>query len=179
MQAPFKPKELVHISSVSMEGLGLCLSALGLDVYSGLQSVAWPTANKAVYVPIVISRPILITNMWCTNGATANSNIDIGLYDKSGTRIINMGATAQSGTLNTQIFNITDTLIGPGDFYLGMSFSATTGTVVASPTIGAAFLVMCSVMEQASAHALPANATFATSTFTWVPIFGLTGRAFI
>lgn len=175
MQAPFQTKPLVHISTVSLEGLGQHLVSQGYDPFVAPQSVAWVTANKAIYVPIIVERPLLVTNLWCTNGATANSNIDIGIYDKSGTLIIASGAIAQSGTLNVQLFNITDTVIGIGDFYLGMSFSATTGTVAASPTVSAVFFTMCGVVEQASAHALPANATFATNTFTWLPIFGLTG----
>lgn len=179
MQAPFVSKPLVHISSVSLEGVGAALSAGANDAFFSPQSVAWFAANKALYVPIIVTRPILITNMWVCNGSSTVGNVDIGLYTKDGTLIVASGATAQSGTLNAQTFNITDTLIGTGDFYLGLSFSSASGTVAASPTVVALFLVMCGVQEQASAHPLPANATFAASTITYVPYFGLTGRAFV
>jgi hypothetical protein len=56
--------------------------------------------------------------MLVLNGATASGNMDVGIYDYAGTRLVSSGSTAQSGTSAFQDFDITDTLLGPGIFYL-------------------------------------------------------------
>jgi hypothetical protein len=112
------------------------------------------------------------------NGATAANNIDVGIYDAAGTRLVSAGSTAQAGTSDLQLFDVTDTLLGPGLFYFAVSFDGTTGTVfrhVVSQNFGQA-LGVC--QQTASAHPLPATATFAANAFQIVPTCGAFGTSF-
>lgn len=142
-------------------------------------SVAWPTANKAIYMPVLLAEPLLVTQMWVENGATASGNIDVGIYDEAGTRIVSSGSTAQSGTSAMQVFNVTDTLLGPGVFYIAVALDNTTGTVhvwgSATTILGRA----TGALQQTSAFALPAVATFATLTTYGTWLAGFTGAATI
>lgn len=131
-------------------------------------SGAWPTANKAFYLPFVIPEPVIVTQLATWNGATASGNIDIGIYDSSGTRIVSAGSTAQSGTNTLQTFNITDTTLGRGAFYLGIAKNDTTGTIFRSATQTVLYRVW-GILEQTSAFALPATATFALLSANFVP----------
>lgn len=140
-------------------------------------SAAYPSANLAIYVPFMLAERATVTQMWCINGTTANSNIDVGVYASTaaggpGPRIISKGPTAQSGTSVFQAFDITDTVLAPGIYYMAISCSATTGTFFAVAP-NAEFLRAFGVLQQASAGTLPASATPATMAQAYLPVFGL------
>lgn len=145
---------------------------------SALSSAAWPSANLAMYMPFALARPTLIVKLFCVNGATASGNVDMAIYDWAGTRLVSIGSTAQSGTNAVQEFNITDTWLGPGKFYLAVAMDGTTGTLFRGQSTlqgnrEAGWL------QQASAFALPANATFAANTTNYQPAIGATTRSVV
>jgi len=162
---------------VTIDPNSMC--SLGYASYTGAAvSVAWQSANRAIYIPFRISRSILVLNMYTFNGAVVNGNLDIGIYDKHGTRIVSSGSTAQAGVSSIQTLNITDTVIGPGLFYMALALS-TNGTILFQNT-GATgmFMKAMGLAQQANAFPLPANATFATYTdYLWH--FGLTARSIV
>ena len=134
-------------------------------------------ANRAVYIPFRIPAPMVVTQLFSMNGAAVSGNIDVGIYDKDGTRLVSSGSTAQAGTSTIQAFNITDTLIGPGQFYLAVAMDNATGTLLRIFLFPANGTKVMGVAQQASAFALPATATFATESSGYFPMIGLTGRA--
>ena len=145
---------------------------------AGTASAVYPAANLAIYAPFRIAAPIVVTDLWCVNGATASGNVDIGIYDGAGNKIVSAGSTAQSGTSTIQTFNITDTLLGGGLFYLAIALDNTTGTFLRfAPSAPVGRII--GLAQQASAFALPATATFATFAQTYLPNMGLstTGAA--
>lgn len=165
----------VTISPLSLESVGLELARL----LAAPVSTTWPSNNQAVFVPFVIYNPFLVLKMATLNGTTANSNIDIGIYDDQKNRLVSMGSTAQAGTSAVQSFDITDTTLEPGVYYMALNFSATTGTIFAwAPAVG-----LCSAMgvltQAVGAIALPDPAVFATPASAFVPWFYLTGRTLI
>lgn len=136
-----------------------------------LGSAVWTAANRAIFVPFRLTRAKPVTKLFAHNGATASGNLDIGIYTIDGTRIVSTGSVAQSGTNVCQVIDITDTLLGDGDYYLALAMDGTTGTVFrAAPQ--ATRLRTAGVLQQASAFPLPATATFAAVASAFLPFFG-------
>ena len=140
---------------------------------SGNASGGWLTNNLAHYFPVWIPHTWVATKLWWQNGATATGNVDCGIYDEAGNRLISTGSTAQSGTNAVQSVDITDTTIPAGTVYLAIAHSSTSGTFwgCASGVDPAGYVSGGYV--QTSALPLPATATFASSvTGMRFPKFG-------
>lgn len=154
------------ISSIGPESMAhdICLNT-GLTA----ASATWPSASRTIYVGTVIERVTTVLQMFTYNGATASGNVDIGIYDYQGNRLVSMGATAQSGTSVIQLYNITNTTLAPGRYFLAMSLSNTTGTFlrVAVQTQQAKF---CLMYQDASS--LPATMGFTDVASAYLPVFG-------
>lgn len=161
----------------SLSALGLTLSTADGGV-SGEGSAAWPAANRAIYVPFVVPAPFVAVKMFVSNGATASGNLDAGIYDDQGNRLVSIGSTAQAGTTANQSLDITDTLLLPGVYYMALAMNGTTGTArrtnIALPLVKA-----CGVLSQSTAFALPATATFAAAQDAYIPLFAVTGRVLV
>lgn len=141
-------------------------------------STVWPSANLALYVPILLSERVTVSQFFSYNGAAVGNNLDLGLYTEDGTRVLSTGSVAQSGTNTIQEFDVTDTAVGPGVFFLAAACNGTTSTLfVANPD--AEFLRMLGCFQQASAFALPATATFAAMAQAYVPVVGICIRSVI
>lgn len=170
------PDPLVHISTLSECSVG-GIQWGALSATSG----AWPTNNKAIYIPFRLTRPFVFDKLFILNGATASGNIDLGVYSADGTKIVSKGSTAQSGTNAIQSLAVSSTELGPGLFYMAAAFSSTSGTSFRiNPSVsGITVINQAGIAMQTSAFALPATATFASAVDTYVPIMGLTGRSVI
>lgn len=141
-------------------------------------SGTWSSANRALYYPFRVGVPITAKLLWCANGTVAGNNIDIGIFTQDGVKLVSSGSTAQSGTSTIQTFDITDTQLPPGLYYMGMAMDGTTGTVFAKS--GAlAFPRTLGVYQQATAFPLPDPISFATATSTSIPGFGFATRTFV
>lgn len=126
-------------------------------------SAVWPSANQALYVPFWTPVPLVIARILVLNGAAVSGNLDVGIYDQDGTRLVSSGSTAQAGVSDVQEIDITDTLVGPGRFYAALALDNTTGTNLFFGSNSANQVRLLGVLLQASAFPLPAVATFATS----------------
>ena len=153
--------------------------SIGLEIGGslvGTASATYPAASTAIFVPFSLPAPLTAAQLFTYNGATASGNIDVGLYAADGTRLVSSGSTAQAGTNTLQAFDITDTELGPGNYYLAIALDNTTGTLFR--TVPAArYLAGVGCFQQASAFALPATATFATMAQVYLPVFGFSTRA--
>lgn len=141
-------------------------------------SASFPTANLALFYPFYLNQTIVVTKLFAINGSSASNNIDIGIYNDDGVRIVSTGSTARSGTTAIQSFDITDTTIGPGRFFFAIAQNGGVGSYFAansSATVAQAWAKMAGIYQQTSAFPLPANATFATYAQTnfYVPFIGL------
>lgn len=144
----------------------------GAVTLASFASAAWPAANRAIFLPFAVAVPSTAVQLYCLNGATASGNVDMGIYDPSGTRLVSIGSTAQSGTNVLQLFDITDTVLGPGAFYLGIALDGTTGTMFRA-NIGPGSTRAFGVVQMASAFALPAAATYAAAASGYIPFCGI------
>lgn len=141
-------------------------------------STTWPTANLALYCPIVLDDLMLVKNIIIANGAAVSGNVDVGIYAADGTRLVSSGSTAQAGTNVSQVFDVTDTQLGPGLYYLAIALDNTTGTVFGK-TIVAAIGQLAGMAQQASAFPLPATATFASLTALVHPNIGIATKTLV
>lgn len=129
-------------------------------------SIAWPANNQAQYYPFTIYEHSLARQLFFWVGATSSGNIDVAIYDSALKRIVSMGTTAMSATVNTiQLVDITDTWLPPGRYLLGVACSTTGGTCFGT-TANADEVALpgIAVYEQASAMPLPDPAVPVIST---------------
>lgn len=146
--------------------------ALGYFFIASSGVAAFPASNDAIFVPFTIERPALVKRLFSVNGNVTSGNIDMGIYTSDGGRIVSIGSTAQAGTTTKQFFDITDTYLSPGQYYMAVAMNNTTGTlrrfnitVLRQQHFG--------VLKMATAFALPAAATFATVTAAYIPSIGM------
>jgi hypothetical protein len=144
---------------------------------SGVASTVWPATNRIILVPFRIATPMLIVKMWFYNGGTASGNLDVGIYSVDGTKIVSAGSTAQTGTSTIQTIDTTDTMIGPGLFYIASVMDNTTGTNRAVIPNQLGFLATMGMATAVTdAFPLPATIAFLTITNVFVPSAGLSTR---
>jgi hypothetical protein len=165
----------VIIGTWSPEALGIEIGALFLTE----ASAAHPNANRAFFIPFRIARPLTVAKLWSFNGATVSGNIDVGIYDAAGARLVSSGSTAQAGTTAIQEFDVADTALdAPAQYYLGVALNNATGTLRRyTPAVPLGAAIGCA--QQDTAFPLPSPATFAVHATAYVPIVGLSARALV
>ena len=153
---------------------------MGSTVTTGVMaSATWPANNLAIYFPVSLEELTQVAQFWCVNGAVASGNVDMGLYAADGTRLSSIGSTAQSGTSTLQVFDVADLVLSPGWYYVALALSSTVGTILAATLANAALGRIGGLLEETSAFALPATATFAKFTRTISPRCGFTGSTVV
>lgn len=172
--APLSPV-LISTSSARWS-VGSDIGALGAGTPG---SQVWTAVNRALYIPLYIDRPGIVTKFWTYNGTTAAGNIDIGLYNRSYTRLSSKGSTAQAGTSVIQEFDVTDFAIGPGVYFLGLAASLTTTTFFMHASSVAAYFGGMGVTMEASALPLPATATPVQNVVINLPVAGISFRTLV
>jgi hypothetical protein len=141
-----------------------------------LTSTAWGTANLAIYSPIWLPFRYPARNFFVYNGATLGGNLDVGIYNQDGTLIWSAGSTAQAGTSALQFF-AKDILLEPGCYFLALSSNSTTATYFCNGSGSATKNRELGVLQQTSAFALPATATFAAAAQARIPLIGFTWQS--
>jgi hypothetical protein len=135
--------------------------------------VQWTSANRAIYVPVIVRAAVVVKQLWFENATTATGNYDIGLYSATGTALQRKGSTAKSGTAGEIVWDCTDTAIGPGIYYLAL-VSSTTGDTFQSASLSAPYPAALGLLQEANALPLPSTATFAIpQTLDFVPLIGM------
>lgn len=137
---------------------------------------AWPSANRAIFVPFRINAPITVYFMWIINGFTANGNVDAGIYALDGTRIDSVGGVAATGFYGIQRFTMNNKVIGPGQYYMALSRSSTSNTHFAYIPTQTPQLRILGGLQMAAAYPLPAIATFASLASPHLPTIGIGTR---
>lgn len=160
------------IGSFSSESLGRELTCMGTIS----TSFAWPTANLGLFVPVEIYSSLTVVKMSVANGTAVSGNIDVGIYDMNGNRIVSAGSTAQTGTSVIQTFDITDTLLQAGLYYMALSADNTTSTFGGWSGLAAGDGQAMGLFQMASALALPNPATFASYAQTVCPLMAMHQR---
>lgn len=138
---------------------------------------AWPTANLAIFTPVTLERPEIIERLWWFNGGVSG-NVDCGVYDADYRLLVSTGAVAQSGANVLQSVDITDYAISPGRYWVALSLSGTSGSIVRSGyQIG--FTRASGVFQMSSAHPLPSTAVPEAAVNNYIPICGMAFRSLV
>jgi hypothetical protein len=164
----------VIITPASPESLGTEIAALAIGAPP--TSTAWFSANAAAFIPFRIGQAATVLKLGWHNGGVVSGNVDCGIYNEAGSRIVSAGSTPASGTSAIQAVDTTDITLQPGRYYLALAVDNTTQTFLAWSLGVAAYVRMLALANQASAFPLPATATLAIATSISVPICGLSLR---
>lgn len=159
------------ITPATYESIGADLAGSSTNLTAS--NTAWPTANTAVFVPFRISTPIIIVKIFWQNGSTvAVNNVDVGIYDSQGNRLVSSGSMATSGASALQAIDITDTTLEQGLYYMAMARDGTSDTMNAAiPAVPIPRAL--GIYSVATSFTLPATVTFAGSISAFVPFMGL------
>jgi hypothetical protein len=146
-------------------------------------STVWPTANAALWIPVLVRKAFLVEGFMWYNGATVSGNIDVGIYTGELAKITSLGSTAQSGTNAAQAPTVTPVWLDPGVYNLAVAMDNGTGTLRAaalSSNAGGAIGRLAGMGSMASAFPLPSTLTYATpatnSLSTLAPAVCLAGN---
>lgn len=143
-------------------------------------SGTWPSANLAIYIPVIVYQRVVITKLSVSNGSTASGNFDVGVYTAAGTLAVSKGSTAQTGTSTEQFVDVTDTQIGPGLYYLAAAMDGTTGTTTRIAPAAPICAAMGILTEALGSVTLPTTATWAVNqTLTYVPMLGMVANTVV
>jgi len=168
------PNDCPHITPLDQTSIGSVVGTIGAAA-----SGTWLNANLAYFVPFRLSRTMVAVNMFAFNGATAGGTTSMGIYTKDGVRLVNTVSTTQVTINSVTTVAITATTLGPGLFYMAMSQSLSTSTYFRSTSLTAPLMQVVGCATMQTAHPLPTVAVFATVSTAWIPMFGLTCRAFV
>lgn len=128
-------------------------------------------ANKAYFVPFTLNEEVTVYAMGWINGTQVAGNIDVGIYYEDGVRLLSTGSTLQAGTTASQVVDVTDTVVKPGNYYLAMAGDTTTAQVVYRVSMGVLPQICLGVKHLTSAFPLPSTAAFVdAATNAWYPL---------
>ena len=162
----------INIGPWSPEAIGPQISFYG--AWTTFGSATWPVANLAIGYPFMLSEPRTVLQMWVFNGSAVSGNIDAGIYDSAGNKIVSKGSTAQSGTSTLQLLDVTDTALKPNViYYAWMAVDNITATITRlAGGVSLAQTGGAGVLQMASAFALPATVTGVAIANNYLPAFG-------
>jgi hypothetical protein len=137
-------------------------------------AAAWPTQFMIIYVPLPIRQTLIARKLWLAAGATGTGNVDIGIYNRAGTRLVNSGSTAKIAASNEQVFDTTDVRLKPDLYYLALQSDSTTDTFNRNTPIAPNAAAMGVRTQTPGSLGLPSTATWVINqTLLYVPILGI------
>ena len=166
-------RELNHIAVSPFTTEGIMDEIMEHD--TGWGSIAW-TANLLIHVPITIGEPIVVAQFFWHNGAGPSGNSDAGIYDEAGSnKLVSTGSTANSGSSQLQVTNITDYLLRGGRYWLSFGCDDTSPFQRANPVVELCDAMGVKQHSGGYSSGLPSTATLNTPTVGNIPIYGFTG----
>lgn len=164
-------KGAMVITPMSLLSLGTQIRGASV---SAAASGAWPSANRGIFIPFRVPRIVTCYQIVVGFGATAGGNFDVGIFDRSGNRLVRLGATARSNSTEV-VCNITDTVLNPGAlYYMGMALDGTNNVIGYAPA-QAGLTKALGIKEMASAYStgLVDPITYATPSSAFFPTMAL------
>lgn len=164
----------VMVSTRSAQSIGSELAIIG----SAFAEATFPASNRAIAIPFTNTESITVVKMWALNGGVVSGNIDIGIYDEDFAKVVTIGSTAQAGVSIIQEFNIADTVLAAGRYYMVVAMDNTTGELARYST-GVENQKSLGLFQMASAFALPTTLTPADVASAYVPVIGFSLRTLV
>lgn len=125
----------------------------------GTTASAWPSANQMRCCSFIVDDTVTVTQLG-TIVSTQSGNLDLGIYDEAGNKIVSSGSTAV-GVAGPQFVNITDTTLTPGHYNMAMACDNIIANFNRLSLANADVNRLCGVKQMASAFPLPSTLTFA------------------
>jgi hypothetical protein len=143
-------------------------------------SGAFESANRAIYMPVLVPVACAAQRLWWANGSAVSAayNVDCGIYAdagfKPGARLVSTGSTAQGTANQVQFVDITDLHLVPGLYWIALACSSVSASFfrLSYPQVAKGMR-----LQQASALPLPATATPADGTDGGLYVFGFATTA--
>jgi hypothetical protein len=159
------PSLVNYIPALDYDGIGTDLSSAGPGAPA---SGAYPSANRAIFVPFFLPFGETVKRLFYCNGTTGGNGtraIDLGIYlaptagGTSLTKLVSSGSTVISATASaTAYIDITDTFLDRGEYYMATCCdSITTTQMFITPTNSLQRAMGIATMN--TAFVLPATAT--------------------
>lgn len=138
---------------------------------AAMASGTWPTANKAIYVPVIFPYPAQIYSLAFV-AANGTGNYDLGFYDGySKSKIQSTGSTAMTAAGAKKMTFTQDYRVDPGKvYYAALALSSASGSIERNNSILAA-LIALGCGEQLTALPLPDPMVPVTSSSAYLPLF--------
>jgi len=132
---------------------------------------AWGTQYRAIYVPVGVPRRCIVLELGFVNASTGAGNVDVGIYNSAGVRLVSTGTQAKGTTTSIWTYNVTDTTIGPGLYYIALNLDTATDTVYGTTATAPTPMARGLLTETLGSITLPATATWAyDQTLAFVPL---------
>lgn len=174
----FRPENIYQPTPIHVCSLGRYNSlpwGVTLLGTGGISAAAWPVNNLAVYTPISMPVAFTIARFMVANGSNTTGNVDVGIYDFAGNRLLSTGSTARTSASAVQYLGVSDTVFQAGQYYLALVGSSTTGTYMQSTLSSALRARLLGVLEeQLGATTLPSTMTPVVYARTSVFQYGFT-----
>jgi hypothetical protein len=162
----------LHIPIASLRGPFHTLGQIAANTPAAA-SMAW-TANLAVFMPMSIPFPYPVRRVWWFNGSAATTNVDFGIYNMDGVKVLSTGSTVASGVSTAQFVDVTDFLLGPGRYYFAWAADGTTNDAFGWTAYTTVFLRLAGVLQQSTAFPLPATmASAGAASAALLPLCGI------
>lgn len=146
----------------------------GVPIVSGYSASAWPGTDLILYLPLRMPEAFTVKRVYWANASSVSGNTNVGLYSAAGSKLWEIGSTAQTPTNQTQFTDVSpDQSHAAGLYYFAMQHSNTSGQFCRSAP-GVNLLAPYGLMQEAAgSFALPATATFAALANNYLPLAGL------
>jgi len=135
-------------------------------------STTWPVASAAILLPFSIQSALTVQRCAWSNGAAVSGNVDCGIYNEDGTRVVSLGSTAQAGVNSVQTATLSASLVA-GSYFMALALDNTTGTILATAPASASIGRCVGIQWATTFFPLGATATFANPTNAYIPQFCL------
>ena len=133
----------------------------------------WPTANLAIAMPFSIPYAVTIRSAFWQNGGTLSGNVDCGVYNEDGTKVITTGSVVQAGATTTQNASLSATTLAAGSYYLVLCLDNVTGTFYRLAPGGTQYLQGAGCQQATAAVPMGASLTFANVANNLFPHCGV------
>jgi hypothetical protein len=134
---------------------------------------AYPSAERAIFSPVWVPQASIVTQIAWRVGFASSGNVDVGIYDEHGVKLVSTGSVAVGPINTTQLVDVTDTLLMPGAYYLALVADDDTARFFRSTGSGQRTI---GVMSQDSAFPLPATANMQPTAINWCPWISCTTK---
>lgn len=159
------PLHVATCNNMEIQALLRADASLGLST-----SVAWPTNNLAIYTPICLDSYFTVARFFVLNGSNITGSVDVGIYDGAMNRLLSTGSTVRATTNGVQYIDVSNRTFPPGNYYLGLVGSSTTGTYGAG-SFSAAHIGRVAGMLQEALGATTLPTTITPAAFAQVRLF--------